>query len=425
MSILIKTPFKPNKLETDPLVYGLRPEIIRACITELYNDKSILITGGRGIGKSSLCYQLQRILGGEKILLERCVMDINLDKCITVMFVCSPYDTLETIVDGIMAELEKKLVDVNKNFKLKEATAEFSFLGSLKVSAKVENAEKNTYMSLIDNFIDTMRRFGETYVNPHINIAIDELDLISEKENIAHFIKVVLEKMSSVEENFLSFILVGQELLFNRLYGQQPAFHRIVKHIKLYPLNIENAEYVFDACLNRADTKVLINNEAKKLLLDIAGGYPATIQLLGHEAFNCSLEKYDTIPEYINIDMTDMIEGIKNTLIAETMRFQTVLESLTGEEQACILTLADEAQTDVPFVYTIENLMGGVLGSDYEEKEKKSKPILDGLIDKQILYYIEDDLGVVNTQRKISFREELFRIYLNDKLNNSSRLDYI
>lgn len=77
MSIILKTPFHSNSMETDPLVYGLRPVIIKSTITELFNDKSILITGARGIGKSSLSYQLQRILNGDKIILKRCGIEID------------------------------------------------------------------------------------------------------------------------------------------------------------------------------------------------------------------------------------------------------------------------------------------------------------------------------------------------------------
>ncbi|MDD2972140.1 MAG: hypothetical protein PHE02_08435 [Lachnospiraceae bacterium] len=77
MGILIKSPFHSNNMETDPTVYGLRPTIIYDAVRELFNDKSILITGTRGIGKSSLSFQLQRILNGEKNVLVRCGIEVD------------------------------------------------------------------------------------------------------------------------------------------------------------------------------------------------------------------------------------------------------------------------------------------------------------------------------------------------------------
>lgn len=78
MSIIIKTPFRSSDLETDPIVYGLRPEELRQGIYQLYNDKSLLITGTRGIGKSSFCYQLQKIIKGDDTLLKRCALEISM-----------------------------------------------------------------------------------------------------------------------------------------------------------------------------------------------------------------------------------------------------------------------------------------------------------------------------------------------------------
>lgn len=340
MSILLKTPFRSNTLETDPYVYGVRPEIIRSAVTELYNEKSVLITGARGIGKSSLCYQLQRIINGEKTILLRCGLEIDFEKYITISYVCTPQDTLEIIITEIIHKLEQEL-EICKKFEVKESTIEISLFKMIKASTKIENTTRNSYGTLLDNFVSIMKKFCEAYVAPHINIAIDELDQISQNENISHFMKASLERLSSDNMNVLTFILVGQDVLFKRLYEQQPAFHRLVKHIQLNPLNKENTEWVFDACLKRSEIPVNIDCDDKDMLLNLSGGYPAVIQLLGHETFNCALEKYNRKPNNIAILPQDVIHGLKNAIISESVRFDTILEQLTGEERNCILTMAD------------------------------------------------------------------------------------
>lgn len=425
MSIFLKTPFRSNKLETDPLVYGLRPEIIRIAVMELFNDKSVLITGARGIGKSSLCYQLQRIINGDKTILQRCGMDVDFGKYITISYVCTPHDTLETLIKGIMKGLEHELDVPKKKFKAKESTIEVSLLGMIKASTKIENTDSDLYGTLLDNFVSVMKQFGETYVAPHINIAIDELDQLPYTENIAHFLKASLERLLTIDVNFLSFILVGQEELFERLYEQQPAFHRFVKHIQLYPLSKENAESVFDACLNRAQIPLEINDNAKGMVLDLSGGYPAVIQLLGHETFNCSLERFEKTPTIIVICLEDVLQGVKNAIIGEAVRFDTILGQLTGEEKNCLLTLAtDETKRKAPWIFEFSNILDGIPIRETEDKKKIAINIVTSLIEKQILIFVKNDIMDDITQKKFCFREELFRVYIFDKMHNEERLDF-
>lgn len=424
MSVLIKTPFRSNMLETDPYVYGLRPNIIRNCIVELFNNKSVLITGTRGIGKSSLGYQLQRILDGDNTVLRRCGFDIALGNYITVSYLCTPQDTLETIVCGIIEQLNKKLNEKITKFTVKETSLEVSLLGVLKGGIKIGKENTSTYNSLVNNFVVLMKQFSEAYVEPHINIVIDELDQISESENIAHFIKAIIEKLTALEENFLSFILVGQEILYQRLYNQQPAFHRLVKHIQLYPLNEENTEFVFDACLGRSSIPIQIDQDAKNLLLNLTGGYPAIIQLLGHETFTCCLEKYFNMPKYINIGVSDVLGGIKNAIISEKVRFDTILSQLTDDEKGCILTMADTSQKQVPFTYEFTHVLDGLAMKNSEEKMNLAQRILESLVNRQVLIFLKEEIDVNILKKKFRFREELFRIYLYDRMHNKEALDY-
>lgn len=132
MSIIAKTPFRSSGLETDPIVYGLRPEELRQGIYQLYNDKSLLITGTRGIGKSSFCYQLQKIVKGDDTLLKRCALEISMPKFITVSYVCTPDDTIETIVLSIINDLEEQIEDCREKYKIKTKEFDVSIFGAIK-----------------------------------------------------------------------------------------------------------------------------------------------------------------------------------------------------------------------------------------------------------------------------------------------------
>ena len=232
MSILLKTPFKMDSLETDPFVFGLRPIVIKKAVTELYNDKSILVTGPRGIGKSSLRYQLQNILQGDNTILERCALNVKMGKYITVEYICSSDDTLKYVVESIIDKFEQQLPEFKFKYELHDMSFDFSIFKVFKTKLNLVKTDENNEVSLSDAFVEVIEKMSEMYVEPHINIAIDELDQLNDKYNIAHFIKIVLEKLNSHGTDSLSFILVGQDDLYKRLYTQQQAFSRLVKHIK-------------------------------------------------------------------------------------------------------------------------------------------------------------------------------------------------
>jgi len=64
MRALRRSPFKADRIEDDPKAFGLRVEAISSCAEALFNRRSVLISGERGIGKSSLASQFKRAYDG-------------------------------------------------------------------------------------------------------------------------------------------------------------------------------------------------------------------------------------------------------------------------------------------------------------------------------------------------------------------------
>src|SRR5689334_15894417 len=106
MAILRKTPFKVNKIESDPDAFGLRPKEIISCSESLYNNRSILTSGPRGIGKSSLGNQMQKVLEGDRTLLERCGITSVFPNTLCLFYACDQGNSLQQLVLDIMYNLE-------------------------------------------------------------------------------------------------------------------------------------------------------------------------------------------------------------------------------------------------------------------------------------------------------------------------------
>lgn len=72
---LKKNPFTPQMPITNTSKFAGRKDAIFSAIDGMFNNKNILISGPRGIGKSSLAYQLLYLTSGETELLTRCGID--------------------------------------------------------------------------------------------------------------------------------------------------------------------------------------------------------------------------------------------------------------------------------------------------------------------------------------------------------------
>ena len=422
MSSFIRTPFKSDGLETDPIAYGLRPEELRLGLAQLLNDKSILITGFRGIGKSSFCYQLQNVLIGDKTLLDRCCIKTDINKYIIVNYTCTPNDTLESIILLIVNLLKEKEEYFREKNKIGVKEFNVKLFGMFEVKLEEEKTKQSKFTSLTTNFINLISEFAQVYVNPHINISIDELDQVESKVNLSHFIKNVLEQLDRKSQRFLSFILVGQNILFDLLYSNQPAFHRLFKHIRLMPLDEENASYVIDACLKRSGKNIIIENDAMDIFLGLTNGYPYSIQLLGDESFNSMLTRCNYSNESLEIQLVDVVAGLKNIHICEEQRYKIIIDELLPIEKSCIFAIANtKIVKKLPLKFQVKDIEEG-LSIDMEcERKTEAKNIILSLLEKQII--IENDTQLGN-EKQYSFQEEIFRTYLFYRINNKDKIKF-
>src|ERR1700686_1491762 len=106
MTILRRSPFKVARIEDDPSAFGLRPDAVRACAEALYNRQSILISGERGIGKSSLAHQFRTIYKGTPTLLERSNISADFPPYLCGYTFCTSDTSLADLCTSIIYDLE-------------------------------------------------------------------------------------------------------------------------------------------------------------------------------------------------------------------------------------------------------------------------------------------------------------------------------
>jgi hypothetical protein len=106
MQNLKASPFKVNISENDPKAFGLRTKEIIECSEAIFNYRSLLISGPRGIGKSSLGEQIQIILDGNPTLLKRCNFNATFTSTFCVYYACGPDVSLTQLVTDLISAFE-------------------------------------------------------------------------------------------------------------------------------------------------------------------------------------------------------------------------------------------------------------------------------------------------------------------------------
>ena len=302
-------PFTPQDPITDPNKFAGRAEALINAIDCLYNNKNIIIIGSRGIGKSSLSYQLVNLTKGDKTLIERIKVDLGGFKFNHIVgdHRCMPGNTLQDIAKNLLNSIyvnrprdnqsaTKSTWEVDlKLLKFKEeaslAALKFDEIALEFVCATEEiirNAARGTT--------------GITYL-------IDEIDMIDRDVQIAPFLKSVHEKLKMDGFKNISFVLSGVSGSITELIAQHPSSVRLIETLMLKPMIAAELRDVIDNCL--FGTGTTISADAKDSIIKYSACFPAPVHLLGYHAFKVDSDDH--------IDNKD-VEKALNFIVREIKR---------------------------------------------------------------------------------------------------------
>lgn len=291
-------PFNPNSPVNPGMFVGRLQEIKRleeALIqTKSGQSAHFMITGERGIGKSSLLLYLKFIAQGgmpvNSSSFKFLVIDLDID----------PATTQVGLIYRIKMHLEKQLGqnEPARNF-LKEA---WDFLQRIRImdsgiSGKEEN---NSEELLLDKFAVTLANicnrisrvvdqalFSAQYDG--ILFVLDEADNCSSKLHLGSFLKLLTERLQRNGCNRVLFGLAGLPDLRTKLHDSHPSSLRIFEDIQLGRLAGQEVSSVITICLKKASEdnmeKVSITEEGRDMLINLSEGYPHFIQQFGYSAF--------------------------------------------------------------------------------------------------------------------------------------------
>jgi hypothetical protein len=257
---------------------------------------AFIITGERGIGKSSLLLYISVVArglptGGRK--LNFLVIHTDLDQTTTQL----------GLVRKIELGLRKRLEADEKGLSCIRKTWEF--LQRLEAGGiSLRDADSNlpletlieesaySLASTINSITSdrTASDWGLAKVYDGVLLLIDEADNASPQLNLGAFLKLLLERVQRSDCHRLAIGLAGLPRVCEILLKSHESSLRLFEEIQLGPLTEEETGQVLDIGLEEANQKnsvsVSIEPDARSLLTYLAEGFPHFIQQFAFSAFD-------------------------------------------------------------------------------------------------------------------------------------------
>lgn len=278
---LKKNPFTPQEPVSNALKFAGRKESVFNAVDNLYNGKNILITGARGVGKSSLAYQLLYTTAGEIELLQKIGLDeTDLFNNVICDHRCMYGNTLVDIASGLINTLAHRL-------GANELTSSQSFGIDLKVlnySHTETEASINT-TDIASSFATQIEKIFVEYASDKqgITFLIDEIDTLDSDIDIASFLKAVLEKFRLDSYNNFYVIVSGVTGTITDLIAQHPSAGRLFEIIPLNKMLYEEIKELLEIHLH--DTGVAIDTDALNEIVKYSNDFPQPVHLIAYHAF--------------------------------------------------------------------------------------------------------------------------------------------
>jgi Cdc6-like AAA superfamily ATPase len=292
-------PFRPNSPVPPGIFVGRIREIetleMALRQTRAGQPKNFMVTGERGIGKTSLLDYIRFVARG----------DIALDDgTLTFLVLASdvgPATTKLGLVRKIQRALERELAKTEQaRAFLKEAWA-FLQRVETKVIRIRESEEADDPETMLDDFAYSLAQttirlsskedsgtiFSARYDG--VLLLLDECDNASKELDLGSFLKLLLERVQRNGCDHFMVGIAGLQNLRDVLHESHPSSLRLFDGTHLERLTHEEVATVVDICLRKANEentqKTTIDPGARHFLVGLSEGFPHFIQQLGYCAF--------------------------------------------------------------------------------------------------------------------------------------------
>jgi len=253
---------------------------------------NFLITGDRGIGKSSLLLFLDAIARGKVKGLDGgefdyAVVSLNISDRMNLL------TFLKVVENNVRREIGK--TEVIRSF----LADTWSFVQRLRVmDSGIERSEKDQDEEvMLDEFSSSLADTCNRIVRPAsgesrkdgILFIIDEADNASSELRLGYFVKTVTENLQKKDCNNIMFVVTGLPETVEKLKASHESSVRIFHPVKIKELLPLDRKWVVDLGIKKANEinneKTSVTVDAKDQISSLSEGYPHFIQQFAYCAF--------------------------------------------------------------------------------------------------------------------------------------------
>ena len=368
-------PFTPNRPVDDPEKFAGRTEQVDEIIDSLFqiannNPKHTIITGDRGIGKSSLLLQTKLVGTGDNHIPDRLDIDKGLDgfDFLIAWHDADTSQTPEDITIGLLRDLENRAHNICSNLKI-----EFDVAGFIKIA---KNDDKDKSISdLVDEFTKRIKRLHKNLQsqNKHgILLFIDELDRIKPDSGIATFFKLCAEKFARDDMKNIAFMTAGITGAIQNLESEHGSIFRTFRDIPLPRLTIDEIKKILISGFEITNRKY--DDNVFKLSFDISGGYPELIHLIGSEMLSVDEDNYIDESDFNNAKLKLVTDVRRNKL------HSTLEKAGYGKYQLILQAMAKYKSQFVPLQY---------IASEIGQEQNQFSTNIGNLVQREVITKVE------------------------------------
>lgn len=301
MSII--NPFEPQNPIGTQMFVGRAAEIARleSVLMHAKNRRPInfMISGERGIGKTSLLYYLMAVA--------RSYGDTD-DESYSFLIVDIAIEDRSTVFDVVKKIAHSLERELSKTEKAKEYfDTIWKFIQRLDVAGiSIKESKSDSYSDeslLIEELGDALAETVARTTNigdaksilsaksyDGILILIDEVDQSSDQLGIGRFLKYLTEYLRKNNCLGVTFGLSGLPSIANILTKSHPSSLRIFEEIPMSRLSTTETNELLDMCLLRVESpQYRLNDSARKRLIDLGEGHPHFLHQFGYCAFKACI----------------------------------------------------------------------------------------------------------------------------------------
>lgn len=380
----------PNRPIDDPDRFIGREEQVDEAIDSLFqisqgNPKHTIITGDRGIGKSSLLLQSKLLATGDNRLAQRHGIDLGIAK---YNYLVAWHDVdhgqgPSDMMIGLLKDLDSKISSFLRGLKIEINLGEF-----IKIAKEEEREKSITEISY--EFVERIKRIYNKLQESEsgILLCIDELDRAKQNSGIASFFKITCEKLARENIKRMAFFCSGITGAIQELEEEHASILRTFRDIPIprftKPEVAEILKTNFDKVHYQYDDQVF------EKCYELTAGIPEPIHLLGSEMVSVDTDQNITILDYDNA-VNKLVKDVRKNKLESLLK-----KAGGGKYQKILLSMAQYPKKMVPLDHIAKKL---------KEEQNQFSTNMSTLVKREIIIRI--DAGIY------TFSDPLLKEYIS------------